>query len=63
VEARLEKGEKLSFSEIWDYTDSKGSRVPPGKYSVTVNFPAKLENGKTASPDELTAAEDIEVKS
>ena len=61
VDTKLEKGEKLSFSEAWDYTDNEGYQVPPGKYSVIVKFLAKFENGKIISPGELTAVKNIEV--
>jgi hypothetical protein len=49
------KGEKLTFREIWDYTDNDGNRVPPGEYWVTVRMIAKMHGGKAADPDELTA--------
>lgn len=61
MNVKLKKDGKLSFSEVWDYRDNKGNRVPPGQYSVTVKFLAKLENGKIMNPDELTAVKDIEV--
>jgi hypothetical protein len=62
INTKLKKDEKLSFSEVWDYKDNKGNRVPPGKYTITVKILAKLENTKITNPDELTAAKDIEVE-
>ncbi|MDD4494656.1 MAG: BsuPI-related putative proteinase inhibitor [Eubacteriales bacterium] len=62
IDIDLKKGEKLSFLEVWDYLDNEGNRVQSGKYSITVKLLAKLKNGKTISPDELTAVMDIEVK-
>ncbi len=62
IEIELKKYEKLSFSEVWGYTDNNGNRVPPGKYSITVKLLPKLKNGKNISPDELMAVKDIEVK-
>ncbi len=61
VDIKLKKGENLSFSEVWDYTDNEGFKVPPGKYTITVKFPAKFEKRKLINPDELTAVKNIEV--
>ena len=59
---KLKKGEKLTFSEVWDCTDNEGYKVLSGKYSITVKLNAKLENRKNINPDELTALKDIEVE-
>ncbi|MGI6039289.1 MAG: hypothetical protein GX257_07900 [Clostridiales bacterium] len=61
VDVTLNKNEKLSFSEVWDYKNNKGNRVPPRKYSIKVILLAKLENGRIISPDALTAVKDIEI--
>ncbi len=61
TDTNLKKDEKLSFSEVWDFKDNKGNRVPPGKYTITVKLLAKLENGKTIGHEELTAVNDIEI--
>ncbi|WP_058486473.1 M56 family metallopeptidase [Defluviitalea phaphyphila] len=62
INVELEKNEKLSFSEVWDYKDNEGNRVLPGKYTVKVKILARLENNKIINPDELTTVKDIEVK-
>lgn len=61
VNTDLKKDEKLTSDEAWDYKDNNGKRVPPGKYSVTVKWLAKFENGKDVNRDELTAVRGIEV--
>ncbi|MCG8482048.1 MAG: BsuPI-related putative proteinase inhibitor [Clostridia bacterium] len=61
VEAELKKGEKLSFSEVWDYTDNEGYQVPPGKYTITVQLLAKFKKLRLINPYELTAVKEIEV--
>lgn len=51
------KGETISFSETWDYSDNKGIRVPPGEYSIVVRIIARRDDGRAIDPDELTATE------
>lgn len=50
----LKKGEKLSFSDEWNYNDNYGIRVPSGEYSITVEFKPRFEPGKNLSRDELS---------
>ena len=58
---KLKKGEKITFSGVWDYKDNAGSKVLPGKYTIMVKMLPKLENRKIINPYELTAVKNIEV--
>jgi hypothetical protein len=59
---KLKKGEKLSFSYTWDCKDNDRNKVVPGKYTITVKMLPMINYKRNFSPDELTAAKDIEVK-
>jgi hypothetical protein len=61
IDMDFKKGEKLSFSEVWDYVDSDGSKVLPGRYTIKVKMLARLENIKSINTDELTTVKDIDI--
>jgi len=55
----LKSGEKLTFSNSWDYKDKDESRVPPGKYTVTVEMLPRMSYQEYIDPNELSATKEI----
>jgi hypothetical protein len=55
IERDLKKGEKLTFTEKWNFKDNKGLSIAKGRYNLKVLIMVKMKSENiTFSPDELT---------
>jgi hypothetical protein len=51
---RLEPGESLALTHVWDQRNAEGAQVPPGEYVVTADLPADPPAVFRAGPVRLT---------
>lgn len=63
INSNLAPGQELSYHEDWDYTDTEGNPLPPGKYSVKViMLPIENKDIIKVRTEDLTVVKEIEIK-